>query len=68
MANLAFNLKPQVIAPSTLITILWVLRTPNAGQNSHFQRLLQSTSVLVQTQKSVFLLIFATNFLLFLAL
>ena len=24
MANLAFYLKPQVIAPSTLITILWV--------------------------------------------
>ena len=24
MANLAFNLKPQVIASSTLITILWV--------------------------------------------
>ena len=23
MANLAFNIKPQVIAPSTLITILW---------------------------------------------
>ena len=24
MANLAFTLKPQVIAPSILITILWV--------------------------------------------
>ena len=23
MANLAFNLKPQVIAPSILITVLW---------------------------------------------
>ena len=27
MANLAFNLKPQVIAPSSLITILWLLYT-----------------------------------------
>ena len=27
MANLAFNLKPQVIAPSTLITILWIKPT-----------------------------------------
>ena len=30
-------------------TSIWVLPTPNAGRNSHFQRFLQSTSILVQT-------------------
>ena len=31
MANLAFNLKPQVIAPSILITILWVRQSVLQG-------------------------------------
>ena len=43
-------------------TSVWVLHTPNAGRNIQF---LQSTSVLVQTLKNVFLAVFCCKFLAF---
>ena len=43
-----------------ILTSVWVLRTPNAGHNSHFQH------VLVQSLKNLFFAKFSSKFLSFL--